>query len=101
MEQTACQYKADVSMPDMVPANKTDHSEGRLKNKKPYKMIPKVIHYCWMGRGEMPQLAKDCIASWHELMPDWEYKLWNEDNFDVNINRYVKEAYETGKCICK
>lgn len=60
-------------------------------------MIPKVIHYCWFGRSEMPQSAKDCIASWHELMPDWEYKLWNEENFDVNQNSYTKEAYEAGK----
>lgn len=57
-------------------------------------MIPRIIHYCWFGRGEMPQLVKDCIASWHHLMPDWEYKLWNEDNFDVNSVPYVKEAYE-------
>ena len=27
-------------------------------------------------------------------MPDYEYKLWNEDNFDINCNSYVKEAYE-------
>ncbi len=60
-------------------------------------MIPKIIHYCWFGRGEMPQLAKDCIASWHKYMPDWEYKLWNEDNFDVNSVPYVKEAYEARK----
>lgn len=60
-------------------------------------MIPKIIHYCWFGRGEMSQLAKDCIASWHKYMPDWEFKLWNEDNFDINCNRYVKEAYESKK----
>jgi len=60
-------------------------------------MIPKKIHYCWFGRGEMPQLAKDCIATWHEYMPDWEYKLWNEENFDVNIIPYTKEAYEAKK----
>lgn len=60
-------------------------------------MIPKAIHYCWFGRGPMPQLALDCIASWHKYMPDWEYKLWNEDNFDVNCNQYVKEAYESKK----
>ena len=60
-------------------------------------MIPKKIHYCWFGRGEMPQLAKDCIASWHKFMPDWEYKLWNEDNFDVQSVPYVKEAYESRK----
>lgn len=60
-------------------------------------MIPRKIHYCWFGRGEMPQVAKDCIASWHKYMPDWEYQLWNEDNFDVDSVSYTKEAYEARK----
>ena len=60
-------------------------------------MIPRIIHYCWFGREEMPELAQKCIASWHQFMPDWEYKLWNEDNFDINQNDYAKEAYEAGK----
>lgn len=45
----------------------------------------------------MPELALKCIESWHKHMPDYEYKLWNEDNFDVNANQYVKEAYEVRK----
>ena len=45
----------------------------------------------------MPQAAKDCIATWHKYMPDWEYKLWNEDNFDVHCNAYCSEAYKAGK----
>lgn len=60
-------------------------------------MIPTKIHYCWFGHNEMPQLAIDCIASWHKYVPDWEYKLWNEENFDVNCNRYTAEAYAAGK----
>lgn len=60
-------------------------------------MIPKTIHYCWFGQGEMPEQAKQCIASWHKFMPDWEYKLWNESCFDVEINAYAKEAYEARK----
>lgn len=60
-------------------------------------MIPKTIHYCWFGKGTMPQEALDCIASWHKYMPDWEYKLWNEDNFDVNAIPYSTEAYSAGK----
>ena len=60
-------------------------------------MIPKIIHYCWFGQGEMPELAQKCIASWHRYMPDWEYKLWNEDIFDVNSVPYTKEAYEAKK----
>ena len=60
-------------------------------------MIPKKIHYCWFGRGQMPELALKCIESWHKYMPDYQYKLWNEDNFDVNSVPYVKEAYEARK----
>ena len=60
-------------------------------------MIPRKIHYCWFGRGEMPELARKCLASWHEFMPDWEYQLWNEDNFDVDSTPYTKEAYEARK----
>ena len=60
-------------------------------------MIPKIIHYCWFGKSEMPKLAQKCIASWHKHMPDWEFRLWNEDNFDVNCMPYTKEAYEAKK----
>ena len=46
-------------------------------------MIPKIIHYCWFGRGPLPELAQKCIASWKKYLPDYEIKEWNEDNFDV------------------
>lgn len=60
-------------------------------------MIPKVIHYCWFGRGEKPKLAQKCIASWKKFCPDYEIIEWNEDNFDINCCPYVKEAYESKK----
>ena len=61
-------------------------------------MIPKIIHYCWFGRGEMPDLVKTCIASWHRHMPDWNYHLWSEDNFDIaSAPAYVQEAYAVKK----
>ena len=60
-------------------------------------MIPKTIHYCWFGRGELTPLAKKCIASWRQFFPDYEIKEWNEDNFDVNIISYTADAYEAGK----
>lgn len=60
-------------------------------------MIPRIIHYCWFGLGPIPEMAQKCIASWHKYMPDYEYKLWNEDNFDIHCNPYVQEAYESRK----
>ncbi len=60
-------------------------------------MIPKIIHYCWFGRGKMPELANKCIASWKKYLPDYEIKEWNEDNFDVNMIPYTAEAYKAKK----
>lgn len=60
-------------------------------------MIPKVIHYCWFGRGEKPAQAQMCIESWKKFLLDYELKEWNEDNFDIRQNQYVKEAYENRK----
>jgi len=60
-------------------------------------MIPKNIHYCWFGGGDHPELEKKCIESWRKIFPDYALKEWNEENFDINCNQYVKEAYETKK----
>ena len=60
-------------------------------------MIPKKIHYCWFGGKELPDLALKCIESWKKHFPDYEIIEWNENNFDLNFNRYAKEAYDSGK----
>lgn len=60
-------------------------------------MIPKIIHYCWFGRGEMPELYKKCIASWKKVLPEYEIKFWNEDTFNINSNTYVRDAYQNRK----
>lgn len=59
--------------------------------------IPKVLHYCWFGRGSKPHLIRKCLASWQKVMPDYEIKEWNEDNFDIEAIQFVKQAYEERK----
>ena len=59
--------------------------------------IPKVIHYCWFGKGKMPPIVEKCVKSWKKYCPDYEIICWNEDNFDLTQNRYMREAYEAGK----
>ncbi len=60
--------------------------------------IPKIIHYIWLGKKELPEKEKKCLESWKKFCPDYELKLWNEDNFDIeNSNEYVKEAYKNKK----
>lgn len=59
--------------------------------------IPKIIHYCWFGRSEKAEVIMKCIDSWKKYLPDYEIIEWNEDTFDINCNKYVKEAYESKK----
>lgn len=56
-------------------------------------MIPKIIHYVWLGGGEKSEKIKKCIESWKKFMPDWEIWEWNETNFDVNYNEFTKQSY--------
>ena len=74
-------------------------------------MIPKFIHYCWFGKGVMPELVQTCISSWHTYMPDWEYRLWDEASLSQTLSplkggediwleympQYVQEAYAAKK----
>ena len=59
--------------------------------------IPKVIHYCWFGKGKMSPLSQKCIKSWRKYCPEYKIICWNEENFDVTENQYAKEAYDAGK----
>jgi len=59
-------------------------------------MIPKIIHYCWVG-GKLTPLAKMCLASWKKFCPDWTIKEWDEDNIPMKVFPYLSEAYENEK----
>ncbi|MFB9325051.1 glycosyltransferase family 32 protein [Paenibacillus aurantiacus] len=59
--------------------------------------IPKTVHYVWFGRGEKSAKIVACMKSWKKHLGDYEFVEWNEDNFDLDSNRYVKQAYEARK----
>ncbi|WP_168122743.1 glycosyltransferase [Paenibacillus sp. HB172176] len=59
--------------------------------------IPRIIHYCWFGRGDKPKKIVKCMRSWAKQLNGYRFVEWNEDNFDVNAVPYVKEAYEARK----
>ena len=59
--------------------------------------MEKIIHYCWFGGKPLPKLAKKCIKSWKKFLPDFEIREWNETNFDINITKFSKQAYDAKK----
>lgn len=56
-------------------------------------MIPKIIHYCWFGHNQKPKSVLKYINTWKKYLPDYEFKEWNENNFDIDKIQFVKEAY--------
>lgn len=62
-------------------------------------MIPKNIIYVWVGGNPKPQKVLDCIETWKKYMPEpeWNYIEINEDTFDINKNKYCRDAYNCKK----
>lgn len=55
-------------------------------------MIPKIIHYCWLSGEPMPELLKQCIASWQRVLPEYEIRLWKMDSMDYNAIAFTRDA---------
>ena len=47
-------------------------------------MIPRTIHYIWLGRNQKSKLSQICIQNWKEKLPGFEIVEWNESLIDVN-----------------
>lgn len=66
-------------------------------------MIPKIIHYIWLGGKPLPELAEQCIASWQKYMPDWQIMRWDETTLKKSncwldqMPLYVQQAYAARK----
>lgn len=60
-------------------------------------MIPKKIHYCWLSGDEYPPLIKYCIETWHKILPDYEFVLWDTKRFNIHSVNWVREAFEAKK----
>ena len=60
-------------------------------------MIPKKIHYFWVGGNPKPESVLLCIESWRKYCPDYEIIEWNESNYDFSANEYMSQAYKAKK----
>ena len=70
--------------------------------------IPKIIHYCWVGKKEKPQEVIETIADWTRKLEGYKIIEWNEHNFDMIgaqvhsvLLRELLELYEGRRFIDK
>ena len=59
-----------------------------------HSIIPKIIHYMWLGNKPIPDKLKLCIESWRKYCPDYEIIRWDESNYDVHKNKFISQAYD-------
>ena len=59
-------------------------------------MIPKIIHYIHFGgEDKLSEFRKNvCLPSIYKYCNDWEIKVWDESNLDLDMNAYVRDAYK-------
>ncbi len=60
-------------------------------------LIPKIIHYVWVGNTEKPQSLIKYIESWKKYCPDYEIVEWDNEKFDKIKNSYSQQAFENKK----
>ncbi|MBO5910271.1 MAG: glycosyl transferase [Clostridia bacterium] len=60
-------------------------------------MIPKIIHYIWLGENPLPKIAEKCIESWKKFCPGYKIKRWDESNLNLDKYDFVKDALKAKK----
>ena len=58
-------------------------------------MIPKIIHYIWLG-SEIPDNIQETIAKNSIFLQEYEVKIWTEKNIP-QLNAFAKKAYDEKK----
>lgn len=77
---------------ETIDEEKVNHDKGRILN-----MIPKKIHYIWLGGKEEPAILQKCKKSWQKYCPDYKIIRWDESNLDLEKYKFAKDAYEAKK----
>lgn len=55
--------------------------------------IPRIIHFCWFGGAQKPELVARCIESWKHHLPGYQLMEWNEDSFDISSHPFAREMH--------
>ena len=87
--------KLESYNPYVIYSDTDNHVPDNIEKAQP--PIPKIIHYCWLSNDPIPEKMQQCMMTWREKLPDYEFMLWNFDRFDINTSLWVKKAFDNKK----
>jgi hypothetical protein len=63
--------------------------------------IPRVVHRIWLGSDPVPEVFEEYAESWRRHHPDWEMRLWRDDDLpplacaaELERTRRFKSRYD-------
>jgi len=59
-------------------------------------MIPRILHYIWLGGKPLSPLGERCLISWKKNLPNWHIRRWDETNSPMN-HPFVAKMMNEGK----
>ena len=83
-----------VYMMENVSHRRYDNSSFYCRKKDLFPRIEKKIHCCWFSGENKPSEYIECMNSWKRNCPDYEIFEWNADNYDVEKNKYMRQALQ-------
>lgn len=89
-------YREYVSIDEISDNQLMDSDYNEVIKESDQQLIPKKIHYAWFG-DKKPDKIKSNIENWKKMCPDYDFYEWNDSNYDITVNKYMKQAYEQKK----
>lgn len=77
-------------------AKRFDVWRTKYENTKIEHAIPHKIHQIWIG-SDLPKKYYDWCNSWKKLNPEWDYKLWQEQDILGLLDEDLKYAFVNSK----
>ena len=48
-------------------------------------MLPKIIHFCWVGPKTFPKKYSKYLHSWKKVLFDWRIRFWGNEDIDLTL----------------
>src|SRR5439155_11415662 len=65
---------------EVVPTGRREANVPRRRWLPRRMRIPRLLHQVWVGSAPMADEQREFIAGWKRLHPDWEHRLWTDDD---------------------
>merc|ERR1712072_1007634 len=72
-----------------------DNLGDRYSQDEAHESIPRVLHFTWKTDqlDELPELFRKIQLKWRMLNPDWEIRIWTDEECEQMVKDYYPEYY--------